>query len=379
MWDIEGREYLDFLSGISVNNLGHCPRAVVEALQRQIQEFMHCSNFYLIPPQIELAALLCQVTFAKRCFFCNSGAEANEAAIKLARLYSKRRHGEARTEIVTMRNSFHGRTIATISATGQEKVQKGFEPLLPGFVYANFNDLASVEAVISDRTCAIMLEPVQGEGGVVPATQEFLAGVRHLCNERDLLLIFDEVQCGMGRCGRLFAHQWYGVEPDIMTLAKALGNGYPIGAMLAREEVGSQLTAGTHGSTFGGNPPACAAALAVLREMISRDIPRHAEQVGKAFRRMLETELGGLPNVKEIRGLGLMLGIELTHPGAAVVNECLRQGLILNCTMGNVLRLLPPLIVTEAECQRATAILKQVLQLDSVRTQDSQGREAPRA
>lgn len=371
VWDIEGREYLDFLAGISVNNLGHCPPAVVEALTEQIRQFMHCSNFYLIPTQIELAAQLCELSFADRCFFCNSGAEANEAAIKLARLWAKKEHGPEQYEIVTMRNSFHGRTLATISATGQEKVQKGFEPLVPGFVYADFNDLESVRRAVTERTCAIMVEPVQGEGGVVPATKEFLQGLRRLCDERGLLLIFDEVQCGMGRCGRLFAHQLYGVDPDIMTLAKALGNGYPIGAMLAREEVGTLLVAGTHGSTFGGNPPACAAGLAVLREMVHRNIPAHAEKVGAVFLEMLRQKVGSLPNVKEIRGLGLMVGVELTHPGAKVVKACLERGLIINCTMGNVLRLLPPLIVTETECARAAEIISEVLQLDEIKETSS--------
>ncbi|MGC8741248.1 MAG: aspartate aminotransferase family protein [Candidatus Sumerlaeaceae bacterium] len=367
VWDIDGNEYLDFLAGISVNNLGHCPPAVVQALEQQIRQFMHCSNFYIIPSQTELAALLCELSFADRCFFCNSGAEANEAAIKLARLRAKKTYGPDRYEIVTMRNSFHGRTLATISATGQEKVQKGFEPLVPGFVYANFNDLESVERAIGKRTCAIMVEPVQGEGGVVPATSEFLRGLRRLCDEHGLLLIFDEVQCGMGRCGRLFAHQVYGVDPDIMTLAKALGNGYPIGAMLAREEVATLLTPGTHGSTFGGNPPACAAALAVLREMATHNWPAHAQKIGAAFIEMLRQRIGLLPNVKEIRGLGLMVGIELTHAGARVVKECLKRGLIINCTMGNVLRLLPPLIVTQSECERAAAIISEVLQLDEVK------------
>ncbi len=367
VWDIDGNEYLDFLAGISVNNLGHCPPAVVQAIEEQIRQFMHCSNFYIIPTQVELAALLCELSFADRCFFCNSGAEANEAAIKLARLWAKKKYGPERYEIVTMRNSFHGRTIATITATGQEKVQKGFEPLVPGFVYAEFNKIESIREVISERTCAIMLEPVQGEGGVVPATKEFLQGVRRLCDEHGLLLIFDEVQCGMGRCGRLFAHQLFGVDPDIMTLAKALGNGYPIGAMLAREDVGALLTPGTHGSTFGGNPPACAAGLAVLREMATHNWPAYAEKIGTQFMEMLRQRIATLPNVKAIRGLGLMVGIELTHPGAKVVKECLKRGLIINCTMGNVLRLLPPLIVTETECEKAATIISEVLQLDEIK------------
>lgn len=367
VWDADGREYLDFLSGISVNNLGHCPPAVVKAISAQARTLMHCSNFYLIPAQVELGARLCCLSFADRCFFSNSGAEANEAAIKLARLYSRTVHGAGRHEIVTMRNSFHGRTIATITATGQEKVQKGFEPLVPGFAYADFNDIGSVRAAITERTCAVMLEPVQGEGGVVPATPEFLRALREECDTRGLLLIFDEIQCGMGRCGTLFAYQAYGVEPDLMTLAKALGNGYPVGAMLAREEIARVLGPGTHGSTFGGNPPACAAGLAVLNEMERKDIPGRSRRMGKYLRERLSRVLKSRDTVLEVRGMGLMAGIALAHPGAEAVRECVRRGMLINCTMGNVLRLLPPLTVSRGDCDRAVEIISGVLALESVK------------
>jgi predicted acetylornithine/succinylornithine family transaminase len=361
VWDETGREYLDFLAGISVNNLGHCPDAIVQALSRQAAELMHCSNLYLIPQQAELARRLCDLCFADKAFFANSGAEANEGAIKLARLYSKTRHGDDRYEIITVRNSFHGRTLATLTATGQDKVQKGFDPLPVGFSYGEFNDLNSILGKVTHRTCAIMVEPVQGEGGVAPATQEFLTGLRQICDEKSLLLIFDEIQCGMGRCGKMFAHQHYGIKPDIMTLAKALGNGFPIGAMLARAEVAEVLQAGSHGSTFGGNPMACAVALAVLDEFSANDIPERARKMGEYFTAKLRSELGELPVVKEVRGLGLMVGIVLNAPGAEIVKQCQAEGVLINCAAGNVLRLLPPLTCLESECDQVAELLKKLL------------------
>lgn len=357
VWDSEGREYLDFLAGISVNNLGHCPEAIVKALDEQASRLMHCSNLYVIPEQAELARRLCELCFADMAFFANSGAEANEGAIKLARLYSKVKHGDNRFGIITVKNSFHGRTLATLTATGQEKIQKGFDPLPTGFTYGEFNNLDSVRNLVTDCTCAIMVEPVQGEGGVTPATQEFLQGLRDLCDEKKLLLIFDEIQCGMARCGKMFAHQVYGVEPDIMTLAKALGNGFPIGAMLARGEVAEVLLPGTHGSTFGGNPMACAVGISVLDAMAEMSAPERAEEMGAYLRRKLEEELAGLPAVQGVRGLGLMVGVVLTVPGAEVVKACQEKGVLINCTMGNVLRLLPPIICTEAECDQVAKLL----------------------
>jgi predicted acetylornithine/succinylornithine family transaminase len=361
VWDSEGKAYLDFLSGISVNNLGHCPDRVVEAIRQQAGELIHCSNLYLVPQQVELARRLCELCFADKAFFANSGAEANEGAIKLARLYSKTKHGDNRFEIITVRNSFHGRTLATLTATGQDKIQQGFAPLPAGFEYAFFNELNSVVEKVTDRTCAIMVEPVQGEGGVTPATTEFMTGLRRLCDEKKLLLIFDEIQCGMGRCGKMFAHQLYGVEPDIMTLAKALGNGFPIGAMLAREEVADVLQPGTHGSTFGGGALACAAALAVLDEMAESSIPERSAEMGNYFRNGLAEKLSDVPAVTEVRGLGLMVGIVLASAGAEVVKKCQEDGVLINCTMGNVLRLLPPLTVSKEDCDRVIALLHSLL------------------
>lgn len=364
LWDADGREYLDFLSGISVNNLGHCHPAVTEAIREQAGNLVHVSNLYLIPGQAELAGRLCELSFAERAFFANSGAEVNEGAIKLARLHSRKKHGDGRYEIITLRNSFHGRTLATITATGQEKVQKGFEPLLEGFRYAKLNDLPSVLEQFSERTCAVMMEPVQGEGGVVPADPGFLRQLREECTRRGVLLIFDEIQCGMGRTGTLFAYEAYGVEPDIMTLAKALGNGFPVGALLTRAEIAEAFQPGTHGSTFGGNPLACAAALAVLGVMTGEDIPGRARVMGELLRAQLAERLAGHPAVKEIRGSGLMLGVELTFEGAGVVKRCLQHGLLINCTMGNVLRILPPLTVTEDECTRAADIIRDAVLAD---------------
>ncbi|MCX7719049.1 MAG: acetylornithine transaminase [Candidatus Sumerlaeaceae bacterium] len=361
VWDADGREYLDFLAGIAVNSLGHCHPAVTAAIREQAGILMHCSNLYLIPQQAELARRLCEVSFASRCFFANSGAEVNEGAVKLARLYSRTKYGAGRHEIVTMRNSFHGRTMALITATGQEKVQKGFEPLLDGFRYAVFNDLDSVLGAMTPATCAVMVEPVQGEGGVTAATPEFLRGLREICTERDVLLIFDEIQCGMGRTGRLFAHEHYGVTPDLMTLAKALGNGFPVGALLAAENCAETFTPGSHGTTFGGNPVACAAALAVLDVMERDGLAARAECMGAYLRGALAQRLDGIDTIKGYRGLGLMLGIELAHPGAEAVKKCAARGLLINCTMGNVLRIVPPLVVTEAECDRAAEILAEVL------------------
>lgn len=365
IWDADGREYLDFLSGISVNNLGHCHPAVTEAIREQAAQLVHTSNLYLIPQQAELAKLLCDLSFAERAFFANSGAEVNEGAIKLARLYSKTRHGDGRYEIITLRNSFHGRTMATITATGQEKVQKGYEPLLEGFRYAGLNDLPSVVEQISERTCAVMLEPVQGEGGIVAAEDGFLQALREECTRRGILLIFDEIQCGMGRTGTLFAYEASGVAPDIMTLAKALGNGFPIGALLTRTEIAEVFQPGTHGSTFGGNPLACAVALAVVRYMADNDIPGQTRKMGDFFADQLRSRLDSLPNVKEVRGRGMMIGVELTHPGADVIKRCTAAGLLINCTMGNVLRLLPPLTATAEECGRAAQIIHDAVAEDS--------------
>jgi len=280
LWDAEGNEYLDFVGGLAVDSLGHCHPAVVKAIQEQAETLMHVSNLYYIEHQARLAELLVQNSCCDRAFFCNSGAEANEAAIKLARKYSKKKHGPEKYEIITAEKSFHGRTMATITATGQAKFQKGFEPLLPGFKHVPFNNLEALREAIGPHTCAVMLEPVQGEGGVNVADPDYLSGVRELCDRHGLLLIFDEVQCGLGRTGKFLAYQHYGAEPDIITLAKALGGGFPIGAMLAKEEVAAAFTPGDHASTFGGNPLACAAALAAMRAQLDEDIKENCARVG---------------------------------------------------------------------------------------------------
>lgn len=361
VYDLEGREYLDCVGGIAVNVLGHGHPDLVAAIQKQAQQLIHTSNLYYTEPQVKLAQALVEHSFADKVFFCNSGAEANEAAIKLARLYAHHRYGPDRYGIITMQQSFHGRTMATLTATGQEKVQKGFEPLLPGFTYVPFNDLAAVEQALSPTTAAVMLEPVQGEGGVRVADRAYLKGLRDLCRQRDLLLIFDEVQTGMGRTGTLFAYEQLGVEPDIMTLAKGLGGGVPIGACLATETVAKTFTPGTHASTFGGNPLACAAALAVLRVLLDGRVLEHGRLMGDYLSKGLQDIKERLPVVKEARGLGLLQGLELTFDGKSVVADCLARGLLINCTVDRVLRFIPPLIITQREIDRLLDTLSQVL------------------
>ncbi len=352
VYDLEGREYIDFVGGIAVNVLGHGHPDLVHAIQRQAAQLMHVSNLYYTEPQVKLAQMLVDHSFADRAFFCNSGAEANEAAIKLARRYGHEKHGAGRFEIITMKNSFHGRTLATLTATGQEKVQKGFEPLVPGFAYAPFNDFLALEQMVSDKTAAIMLEPIQGEGGVHVADTDYLKNVRRLCSERDILLMFDEVQTGMGRTGTLFAYQQLGVEPDIMTLAKGLGGGVPIGACLAREAVAAVFTPGTHASTFGGNPLACAAALAVCRVLLEGRILDHAKRMGEYLAKGLADCKDRHRAVREVRGLGLLQGLELDIDAKAVVADCAARGVLINATSDRVLRFVPPLIITQREIDK---------------------------
>jgi acetylornithine aminotransferase len=359
VWDADGKRYLDFLAGVAVNNLGHCHPRVVKALQEQAATLIHCSNYYQIPQQIELAELLCSHSFAHQAFFCNSGAEANEAAIKLARKYSRDTTGRPeRYGIITAADSFHGRTMATVSATGQEKVQRFFDPLLHGFSHVPFNDIDAIACAITEDTCAVMLEPIQGEGGVNIPGRDYLSRVRELCDRHGLLLILDEVQVGMGRTGKLFAHEHFGITPDIMTLAKALAGGAPIGTMLATEEVAAAFVPGTHGSTFGGNPLVCAAALATVRTMLEDGILNRAEEMGE----YLLGELEGLQKkfpalVREVRGIGLMIGMGLTVPGGDIVKAGHKAGLLLNVTHDTVLRFVPPLIVTKSEVDEMISIL----------------------
>jgi acetylornithine aminotransferase len=362
VWDADGKRYLDFLAGVAVNNLGHCHPRVVKAIQEQAAELIHCSNYYHVPGQIELAEMLCSRSFADKAFFCNSGAEANEAAIKLARKHSRERFGADRFEIVTALASFHGRTMATVSATGQEKVQKFFDPLLHGFRHVPFNDAEALARAITPNTCAVMLEPIQGEGGVVVPSADYFREVRQLCDEQNLLLIFDEVQVGIGRTGRLFAHEHFGVIPDIMTLAKALAGGAPIGAMLAREEIAQAFSPGTHGSTFGGNPLVTAAAVATLRAIEEEGLLNRCEEMGE----YLLGELEGLKRrfpalVTEVRGIGLMIGMEMTAPAGEIVKKGLERGVLLNVAQDRVMRFVPPLIVTKAEVDEMIGILAGIL------------------
>ncbi|AEF96720.1 acetylornithine transaminase [Methanotorris igneus] len=343
VYDVNGKKYVDFLAGIGVNNVGHCHPKVVEAIKKQAETLIHTSNIYYTIPQIELAKKLVNLSGLNRAFFCNSGAEANEAAIKLARKYAKEILGKDGGEIITMENAFHGRTITTITATPKPKYQKGYEPLTPGFKYVPFNDIEALKESITDKTVAIMLEPVQGEGGIHVADKEYLRAVRDLCDDKNLVLIFDEVQCGMGRTGKMFAFEHYGVKPDILTLAKALGGGVPIGAMLAKEEIAKAMGYGDHGTTFGGNPLACSAALATIE--VIEGILGHVEEMGKYFMDKLETLNKKYPFIKEVRGLGLMLGMELEFNGGEIVKKMLEKGYLINCTSDVVLRFLPPLIV----------------------------------
>lgn len=349
VWDVDGKEYLDFVAGLAVLNLGHCHPNVVAVIKEQAEKLIHVSNYYHNEPMIELARLLCENSFAEKVFFCNSGAEANEAAIKLARKYAKENLGPEKFEIITMLKSFHGRTMATITATGQERFHKGFEPLLPGFKYVPYNDLDAVEKAVTDKTCAVMLEPVQGEGGVNVPSREYIQGLRKLCDEKGLLLIFDEVQTGIGRTGTLFAYEHFGIEPDVMTLAKGLANGVPIGAMLTKDKFASAFVPGAHASTFGGNPLAAAAAIAVLKTIYKDNILRNCTIVGGYLVNRLKELKNDFDFIKDVRGMGLLVGMELDFDAGDIVKKCMEKGILINYTNGDVLRFIPPLIVTEDE------------------------------
>jgi acetylornithine/N-succinyldiaminopimelate aminotransferase len=353
LWDADGREYLDFVGGIAVCNLGHCPDDLAEVLYRQARDLVHVSNLYYTEPQVRLAELLTGSSFADKVFFCNSGAEANEAAIKLARKYSRERHGAGRYGIITMKGSFHGRTLATLSATGQEKVHHGFEPLVDGFHFVEFDNVDAVAAAVDGTICAVLVEPIQGEGGVRIPGPDYLARLRRLCSERDLLLIYDEVQVGMGRTGALFAYEHEGVAPDIMTLAKALGNGLPIGAMLTTNHVAEAFTPGSHASTFGGTPLVTAVACEVLKRISDPTFLERVRTVGAYFKERLQALQAKHPRlVREVRGRGLIAGMELEVPGKDVVRRCQELGFLINCTVDTVLRFVPPLVVSEAEIDR---------------------------
>jgi acetylornithine/N-succinyldiaminopimelate aminotransferase len=363
VWDEDGKEYLDFVGGIAVCALGHSSPIVSKALEHQSKELVHVSNLYYTRPQTELAQLLVENSFADRVFFCNSGAEANEAAIKLARRYANEKFGPQRHLIISMEDSFHGRTMATLSATGQEKIKAGYNPLLEGFTFVPFNDLESLDRALDESICAVMLEPIQGEGGVVVPDAGYLKGVKALCQDREALLIFDEVQVGMGRTGRLFAHEHCGITPDIMTLAKALGNGLPIGAMLAIEELSNAFGAGSHATTFGGTPLVTAVSKAVVTSLLEDGWIDHCRVVGDYFKDRLEELAKKYDFIKEVRGQGLILGVEMMRPGAAVVKAMMEKGFLINCTQEKVLRFIPPLIVEKEEIDLLVETLENVLDL----------------
>jgi len=361
LWDESGRRYLDFTSGIGVTNLGHVPEAVKQAVAAQLEALWHCSNFFHIPLQERLAEKLCTLSGLDRAFFCNSGAEANEAAIKLARRYFQVVKGEKRYEVVTFHRSFHGRTLATLTATGQEKVKTGFAPLPEGFRSVPYGDLAALEAAVTDNTAAVMLELVLGEGGVVPAEPAFVRGVAELCRRRDLLFIVDEVQTGLGRTGTLFAFQQYGVVPDVVTLAKGLGSGLPVGAMLAKAFLSDAFGPGSHGTTFGGNPVAMAAALATLEELERGGWLERVRAMGALLKERLAELATRMPAVVEVRGLGLMLGVQVTVPVADVLAALRRRGVLMLPAGTDVIRLLPPFTIGPAEVEVAVRALAEAL------------------
>ncbi len=361
VWDTKGKSYLDFVAGVAVCSLGHTHPRVVKAMCRQADILFHVSNLYYTVPQVKLAEWLVENSFADKVFFCNSGAEANEAAIKLARKYFNGNSKEERFRIISMERSFHGRTMATLSATGQNKVKKGYDPVLEGFDFIPFNDVKALADKIDNSTCAVLLEPIQGEGGLWCPDPGYLKEVRRLCDEAGALLVFDEIQTGIGRTGKLFAYQHFGVEPDIMTLAKALGNGLPIGAMLAKEHVASAFVHGSHASTFGGTPIITSAALEVLKVLSEEKVVDHCERVGEYFRQRLMWLKSKHSSIVDVRGMGLMLGIELDVEGEPVVNECLDRGFLVNCIQGKVIRFIPPLIISKQEIDALVSCLDDIL------------------
>lgn len=361
VYDVKGRRYLDFLGGIAVNVLGHAHPALVQAISAQAERLIHCSNLYYTQSQAEAAARLANLSGLGKVFFGNSGAEANEGAIKLARKYAWRKD-PAKVEIITAHHSFHGRTLAALTATGQPKYHEGFGPLPGGFSYVDYGDGDALEAAMSDKTCAVLLETIQGEGGVHVPPAGYWRRVRALCDRYDACLILDEIQSGMGRTGTFFAYEGFDVQPDIVTLAKGLAGGVPIGAFIAKDTVAAAFGPGDHGSTFGGNPLACAAALAVLDEMEKPDFLSHVREMGAYFQGQLEKLQQKYPAlILSVRGRGLLLGAELSRPGREIVDACLAEGAIVNCTAENVLRFVPPLIVAKAQIDELTAILDRIL------------------
>ena len=359
VWDDTGKEYLDFMAGIAVNNVGHCHPAVVAAVQKQVAILMHCSNLFHNELQPRLAQQISGISgLGGKVFFCNSGAEANECLFKLARKWGSL---DGRFEIITMKNSFHGRTLATMTATGQTKYQKGFEPLMPGFSYAEFNNLDSVRAAITPATVAVLCEAVQGEGGILPATPEFMAGLRSLCDEKKILLFFDEVQCGIGRTGRWFGYQNYGIQPDGISIAKALGGGFPMGAAAVAPHLSNVFQPGNHASTFGGTPLACAAALATLETIEKEHLLENAVAMGARFMEGAKKLAQKHPCIQAVRGVGLMIGVVLNIPAKPVEAKLRENGLLCIATGDHVLRFVPPLVVKPAQIEQALAILDRAL------------------
>ena len=361
VWDKNNKQYLDFVSGLAVNNLGHCHPAVVSAIKKQADKLLHVSNLYHIEPQSQLAEQLTSLCFADKFFFCNSGTEAVESAIKLARKFSFDQGHPERTEIITMQNSFHGRTFGALSATAQKKYHTGFQPLLQGFNYVSFNNIQAVKKKISKKTCAVLVEPIQGEGGVNIPDPSYLKELKLLCKNNGILLIFDEVQTGFGRTGSLFAHQLFKTKPDIMTVAKALGCGVAIGALGATNRVMKSFVPGTHAATFGGNPLACVAALASLKVITGKGFLKNTLETGAHFIERLTELEQEIPIVKNVRGKGLILAVELKKPGGEVVLECMENGFLINCIRQNVLRFLPPLNVTRKDINSLMSVLQKSL------------------
>jgi predicted acetylornithine/succinylornithine family transaminase len=357
MYDVDGNKILDMFPGWAVSGIGHCHPRVVEALRKQAGELLHIDNTFYSEQQGELAKLLSERAFGGKCFFCNSGAEANEAALKLARLHTS----QEKYKFITAEGSFHGRTFATVTATAQPKYHEGFLPLLPGFVYVPFNDISALESAFSDEVAAVLVEPIQGEGGINVATAEYLQAIRRLCDEKGAVMILDEVQTGMGRTGKWFGYQHFDVEPDIITMAKALGGGVAIGAMMAREEIAASLVPGKHASTFGGNCLACAAGVSVIKAIEEDNLLEYAAELGQYIKDKLEQLKQKHSIIDSVRGIGLMIGVQLNGPGKEIVDKCLEMGVRINCTNNTVLRFMPPMIATKDQIDQAIEILDAVL------------------
>jgi predicted acetylornithine/succinylornithine family transaminase len=362
LFDSDGNKYLDFVAGIAVNSLGYGNYDLINNLKNQMEKLFHCSNLYYNQPQIELAKLITDNSCFDRVFFCNSGAEAVESALKLAKKYGKMFHGDSCFEIISMKQSFHGRTMGAISATGQSKYQKNFKPLLPGIKYAEFNNIESVKELITKDTCAIIVEPVQGEGGIHPAKHEFLQELRNICTQNNIVLIFDEVQCGIGRTGKLFAHETYNIKPDIIAVAKGLGGGFPIGAMFAVDKIASAFVPGDHASTFGGNPLACTAGKTVINYLLEQHNLMDISNKGEYLRTRLLELKNNFFVIKDVRGIGLMQGIELTIPASSIISESMKRGLLLIGAGEKVIRFVPPLIVSKKEIDKAIEILTAIFE-----------------